>query len=320
MTAVTLLENAQFQNANLKEGMVIFMFTQESQIFKTMPFKPIKGRWYDYTRENALAGGPFWRPANQQWVSTITTHTPYREHLKILGGIVDVDPYISTTDLNGPQDEKRRQTKGKIQALMNEFDRCIIEGSELESTDEIIGWRSRCNTAGQLQLAGAGGATLTLRMIHNLIDSVKGENSKKQLYMNPTLRIKMWDLIDAAGSGGSRYRIETEEGSFGTMIERYGGVRVNVMRTEGDNTTMLGFDEDPGDGTSDTASIYCVYYDEDDGVVGLYNHGPDGQMIMVEETQRVNGQPLDRLLFEGYYGQAVHQPRALGRLYGINNA
>lgn len=41
---------------------------------------------------------------------------------------------------------------------------------------------------------------------------------------------------------------------------------------------------------------------------------------MVEETPRVNGQPLDRLLFEGYYGMVVHQQRAIARYAGITNA
>lgn len=314
------MEAAVTEAVDPREGVIIRMFTQESQIFKTMPMKKIPGRYYDYARETSLPGGQMTRAVNTQWTESSGIHTPYREHLKILGGIVDIDPYISTTDPNGPNDIKRRQTRMKIQALMNEFDREIVEGSEISNPNEIVGWRSRATASGQLLLQAAGGGALTLRKVHELIDAVKGNASQKVLYMNPTVRMKFWDLIDAAGSGGSRYSISKEEGMFGEQIDRYGGVRIAVMRTEGDNTSLLGFDEDPGDGSADTSSIYCVYYDEDDGVVGVYNHGGRGKLIMVHESEKVNGQPLDRLLFEGYYGQVIHQPRALARLYGITNA
>lgn len=316
--AISLMEAAVTEAVDPKEGVIVRMFTQESQIFKTMPFKKIPGRYYDYARETALPGGTKFRAPNTQWTASNGIHTPYREHLKILGGVVDCDPYISTTDPNGPDDILRRHTKLKIQDLMNDFDRAIVEGSELSDPNEIIGWRSRCTASGQLITPTAPGA-LTLRLMHQLIDSVKGNASQKVLYMNPTIRLKLWDLIDAAGSGGSRYRIEKEEGMFGEQIERYGGVRIAVMRTEGDNTSLLGFDETVG-GTTTCTSVYCVRYDEDDGVCGVYNHGGAGKLIMVEKTERVNGQPLDRLLFEGYYGQVIHQPRALARLTGITNA
>jgi len=315
--AISLMEAAVTEAVDPREGVIIRMFTQESQIFKTMPFKRIPGRYYDYARETSLPGGTKFRAPNTQWTSSNGVHTPYREHLKILGGTVDCDPYISTTDPNGPGDIKRRHTKLKIQDLMNDFDRSIIEGSELSDPNEIVGWRSRCTASGQLITPTAPGA-LTLRLMNTLIDAVKGDASQKVIYLNPTMRLKLWDLIDAA-STGSRYQIIKEEGMFGEVIERYGGVRLAVMRTEGDGSTLLGFDETVG-ATTTCTSLYCVRYDEDDGVCGVYNHGGAGKLIMVEETKRVNGQPLDRLLFEGYYGQIVHQPRALARLTGITNA
>lgn len=317
-SAITAMEAAVTEAVDPKEGVIIRMFTQESQIFKTMPMKRINGRYYDYGRETALPGGTKWRAPNTQWTSSNGIHTPYREHLKILGGTVDVDPYFTTTDPNGPGDLKRRHTKLKIQDLMNDFDRCIVEGSELADPNEIVGWRSRCTASGQLITPAAPGA-LTLRLMNTLIDAVKGDASQKVIYLNPTMRLKLWDLIDAAGATGSRYQISKEEGMFGEMIERYGGVRLAVMRTDGDGTSLLGFDETVG-ATTTCTSLYCVRYDEDDGVVGVYNHGGKGKLIMVEETERVNGQPLDRLLFEGYYGQVIHQPRALARLTGITNS
>jgi len=312
-----LMEAAVTEAVDPKEGVIIRMFTQESQIFKTMPFKKIPGRYYDYARETSLPGGTKFRAPNTQWTSSNGIHTPYREHLKILGGTVDADPYITTTDPNGPTELKRRHTKLKIQDLMNDFDRSIVEGSELSDPNEIVGWRSRCTASGQLITPTAPGA-LTLRLMNQLIDAVKGDAGQKVIYLNPTMRLKLWDLIDAA-STGSRYVITKEEGMFGSFIERYAGVQLAVMRTEGDGTSLLGFDETVG-GTTTCTSLYCVRYDEDDGVVGIYNHGGAGKMLMVEETPRVNGQPLSRLLFEGYYGQAVHQPRALARLTGITNS
>lgn len=315
--ALTLMEAAVTEAVDPREAVIVKMFTQESQIFKDIPMKRIFGRYYDYARETALGGGTLWRAPNTSWTAANGIHTPYREHLKILGGTVDADKYITTTDPNGPTDLKRRHTKLKIQELMNEFDRCIVEGSELSDPNQIVGWRSRVTSSTQLITPSAPGA-LTLRKLNEAIDAVKGPNSEKVIYMNPTMRLKLWDLVDTAASG-SRYQITKEEGMFGEMLERYAGCKLRVMRTEGDGSSILGFDETVG-GTTTCTSLYVVRYNEDDGVCGVYNHGGSGKLIMVEETERVNGQPIDRLLFEGYYGAVVHQPRAIARLTGITNA
>lgn len=315
--ALTLMEAAVTEAVDPREGVIVRMFTQESQIFKDIPMKRISGRYYDYARETSLGGGTLWRAPNTQWTSANGIHTPYREHLKIIGGTVDGDPYITTTDPNGPQDLKRRHTKMKIQELMNEFDRACVEGSELSDPNQIVGWRSRVTADAQLITASAPGA-MTLRLLNETLDAVKGPNSQKVIYMNPTHRLKLWDLTDTA-STGSRYQITKEEGMFGELQERYAGAKIRILRTEGDGSSILGFDETVG-GTSTCSSIYVVRYDEDDGVCGIYNHGGSGKLIMVEETPRVNGQPLDRLLFEGYYGMVVHQQRAIARYAGITNA
>lgn len=315
--AVTLLESAVTEAIDPRAQVIVQMFTQESQVMKQMPFKEIEGRYYDYGRDVALPAGPYTRAVNQIWAPAEGVLAPYREHLKIYGGQVQIDKYISTTDRNGNRSEKRIQTRLKIQALMNEFDRTIIEGSELANPNEISGWRARCVQTNQVILNATGGGALTLRNVHNVLDAVKGSNADKHLYMNPTVRLKFWDLISAANGS---YRITVEQSKFGDfMIEKYAGATINVMRTEGTGDTILGFDEDPGDGTADCTSIYCVRYSEEDGVCGIYNHGGQGQPIMVDETERVSGQPYDILLFEGYYGQVVTQPRALARLQGITN-
>lgn len=318
--AVTLLQAAVTEAVDPREAVIIQMFTQESQIMKDMPFKRIPGRYYDYARDAALPTGGYFRGVNGTWTESSGLLAPYREHLKIIGGVVDIDRYISTTDPNGAQSEKQIQTRLKIQALMNEFDRCIVEGSELSNPLEIVGWRARCTASNQLVLNASGGGALTLRKLHEAMDAVKGPNSEKVIYMNATNRLKLWDLIDGASSG-SRYDISVEQSEFGNfMIERYGGAKVQTMRMEGDGTTILGFDEDPGDSTSDCSSIYVARYSEDDGVCGVYNHGGKGKLIMVDEVDNNQGQPINRLIFEGYYGHVIHQPRALARLYGITNA
>jgi hypothetical protein len=317
--AVTLLEAAVTEMIDPRKQVIVQMFTQESQVMKQMLWKEIPGRYYDYGRDASLPAGPYTRAVNQPWTESAGILAPYREHLKIYGGVVDIDQYISTTDPNGARSEKQIQTRLKIQAIMNDFDRSVIEGSELNSPNEIVGWRSRCVGANQLITNASGGGALTLRNVHNLLDAVKGPNSEKHLYMNPTLRLKLWDLIDAGGAG-TRYKIDVTQSEFGNfMIERYAGATINAMRMDGDGSTLLGFDEDPGDGTADCASIYCVRYSEDDGVVGVYNHGGKGEAIMTQEIKAVSGTPVDRLMFELYAGQVVHQPRALGRLIGITN-
>jgi hypothetical protein len=133
--------------------------------------------------------------------------------------------------------------------------------------------------------------------------------------MNTTMRRKLNALLDAAT--GSR-RIEETRNNFGQQVDRYAGADIAVVEYLGDGTTWLDFDEDPGDGTPDTTSIYLVYFG-DDGVQLIYN-GQNGKEMNVEDFGVLESRPRRMGRLETYIGMVIPHPRAAARLRGITNS
>lgn len=298
-----------------KENSIIQMFDQESPVFSDIPQDEIDGRIFEYSREAELPSIG-WRAVNQAWGESTGRTVDFVEHLKIIGGEVKVDEFIVQTTRRGAMSELKKQTRMKVRAAANEYDRTFFEGSELVDTNEMVGLRSRITDSNQLLLMATGGGTLTLAKLDTLIESVPARLGRRVMYMNATLRIKVSQLIDAAT--GSR-RIETERDEFGTISEFYGGVKIAKVEQIGDASTILGFDEDPGDGTADCASIYLVAFG-DDAVHGIYNNGGGGRTINVTEFGVLESEPRYMIRFSGNYGMAIEQRRAAARLYGVTNS
>jgi hypothetical protein len=202
----------------------------------------------------------------------------------------------------------------------------------------MVGLRSRCSDD-QLILQASGGGALTLAKLDALVDAVpfqgsrgeagqikRGEGIKKILVMNRTVYAKFNALVFAAT--GSR-RIDAGINEFGFYAESYRGCEIVVVEQSGTGDTTLDYDEDPGDGTSDSASIYCVAFGE--GLChGMFNNGVDKEsevpILMqvqkfgsVEEIGTVE-EPAVKLRFEGSYGVSLDHPRCAARLYGILNS
>lgn len=310
--ALTLAEAGAQTNASPAEAAVISMFMQSSPILGMLPMHNIPGPSYTYRREIALPGIG-WRAVNSSWTESTGVINPTTEHTFILGGEIKMDNYLMAYQ-NGPQ-LWAAQTKLKVQAASNEFDRSFLEGDDLVDPNGMVGLRRRL-TGDQVILASASGATLTLAMLNQLIDAVIGPRSKKILLLNKTLRRKITDLVNAAGNSAL---ISYTQGSYGAQNEEYAGVRLGVVETLGDQSTYLGFDEDPGDTTADTASIYCVYMDETQGVTGIY-FGPNGKTLTVKRFGELEAEPRHMGRIEAFVGMAVKHPRAAARLRGINNA
>jgi len=313
--SVSLMQAAVADSFDPKEGVLVQMFDEESDVIKDVPMKRIEGRTYDYARETTLPNVA-WRALNTAYTESTGITTPYREYLKIIGGEIDIDVALINTEPNRVMSEKKTQMRMKMRALASEWNRAFFEGSELNNPNEMIGLRPRITGSTQLLLNAAGGGALTLPNLDLLLDAVIGEDSKKVLYMNRTVRRKIHALFDNNGTNNSRYVFSIDRDDFGRPVEMYRQAKVRVIETRGSAATLLDFDEAPGATVS--ASIYCVYYDEDDGLCGLYNGGA-GQAFDVRELGELETKPVDRTRFEGYFGLVAHQPRCVARLYGITN-
>lgn len=309
--AVTLLEAAATQGGySAQEAAVIKMFTELNPIAEQIPMEKIDGRTYTYNRDIALPGIG-WRAVNQPWTESTGVVNPFVERLMILGGEIKLDKFIEDTEPARAPSEWQKQVRLKVQAASNEFSRAVFEGDDLVDPNQLVGFRRRL-TGSQVILAGAGGATLTLAMVDTLIDLVPF--NPKVLYMNRTMRRKFTDKVNASSGA---VRIDYDQDMFGRQQEKYAGVPIKIIETTGDASTILGFDEDPGDTVADTASIYCVAYG-DELVHGIYN-GKNGKSFSVEDFGELQSEPRRMGRMESYLGMCIEHPRAVARLRGVTN-
>lgn len=310
--ASTLLEAAQNPGANYttQEMAVIQMLDQLSPVLQRIPMVAVDGGSYTFHREEALPSAG-WRAVNEAWQESTGRYRKFQESLMILGGEFVVDKAILEMEPRRAQSEWVKQAKLKTKAVATEFDRAFFEGDDLVDPRQMVGLRRRLG-GNQVILAASGGGSLTLALLDELIDLVPFPN--KVLYMNRTLRRKLTALIDA--STGSR-QIIVDKDNFGRQVERYNGCEIAIVERTGDGSTFLDFDEDPGDGTADTASIYCVAFG-DDAVHGLYASAA-GKTIQVEDLGILETAPVRKGRIEAYFGMCIVHPRAAARLRGITN-
>jgi hypothetical protein len=313
--ALLLSEAVQFDGYNGLEAAVIKMFMMESPILEELPFVGIEGDSYTYRTEASLPSVE-WRVINGTYSDSAGTINPKVERLFILGGEVKIDRFILATQGKGSRgvDIKAYQYRMKAQAMSNEFDTAFFEGDDLVNPNQMVGMRRRL-TGGQVLLQGSGGAALTLAKLDQLLDTVVFPN--KRLYMNRTLRRKLTELVTTSGTGTSNYQITTDLDGFGRQITKYNGVPIRIVELKGDMSTILDFDEDPGDGASDTASVYCLAFGED-AVHGLYNG--NNKVATVEDFGEQESAPVHMGRVEAYYGLCVKHGRGAGRLRGILNS
>lgn len=318
--AVTLAQYSIDTRADDLQRALIQMFDDYSPVFSEIPMDDNGDSiYYDYEQVSLLPSVA-WRAFNTAWSESSGVTTPYREYLKILGGEVKWDKWFAN------RKTITRQTEMKVLAAVKAWDAAFFEGTPISDTNSMIGLRTRLGS-GQLVLNASGGGALTLAKLNSLIDSVpfstkqeqgmrRGEGVRKVLYMNRTLRNKVDSLIEA--QTGS-LRIETTKDAFGARVEMWRDAVIRVVETTGTGTTTLDFDEDPGDGVSDTASIYCVAFG--DGLVhGLYRTKTGGKALDTKRVDELESEPRGMIRFEGMYGIAQDHPRAAARLYAITNS
>jgi hypothetical protein len=308
---MTLMQ-AAIRGGGLSKGEIatISYFDRVSRVLEDLPFKKIDGKAYPYNIEAALPGVA-WRDVNEAYSESTGVILPKVEQLHILGGDVFIDNFLWKTEPANSPSLRAQEFELKAKALAIEFDRAFFEGDDLVSDKEMVGLRRRL-TGGQVMLAGSGGATLTLAMLDQLLDLVPFDG--KILYMNRTLRRKVTSLVNAA-SGSAR--ITYTQDVYGRQNTMYGEVPIRIIESQGDASTILDFDEDPGDATADTASIYVVAPGMD-RIHGIYN----GNAKLVDVhlvAQEMESKPglLGRI--EGFYGMAIPHPRAAARLRGVTN-
>ena len=269
--ASTLAEQAKLSNDVLKQG-IIETIIKESPLLALMPWIEIQGNALTYNRELTLPLAE-WHAVNDDWsTSPAITFLPKTATLAILGQNADVDNYVKQTRSN-INDIESAIVELTAKAVRNELERVLIYGYPTGAPNEFEGLQRAINTfaaSDQVIAAGSsGGAALTLAMLDQLCDAVKG-GKPDLLMMCRKGRRQITALARAAGNNLEWTKI------LGEQVPAYNGVPIGVSDFIGEAHTISGSVETASTGGA-SHTIYALSFGED-GVCGL--SGPGGLQIV----------------------------------------
>ena len=253
--ALTLAEAAKLSNDMLLQG-VVETIVKDSPVLRALPFVEIVGNGLTYNQENALPSIDFY-DVGDTWTESTPTFTQKTANLKIMGGDADVDNFLKATRSN-IQDLEAAIVELKAKALTSKFEDTFIYGDSSASPKQFDGIRKLIDTTSsgsQVIAAGASGATLTLAMLDQLIDAVKG-GKPDILLMSRRTRRKINALVRASGG-----MMETDRDKWGNFVQFWDGIALGVNDWILDTHVVSSSIETAVTG-GDSSTIYAVQLGE----------------------------------------------------------
>jgi len=253
--ALTLEEAAKLSNEVLLQGVVETM-VKDSPVLKELPFIEIVGNGLIYNQEKTLPTIDFYE-VGDTWSESTPTFEQKTANLKIMGGDADVDNFLKATRSN-LQDLEAAVVELKAKALTDKFEEAFVYGDATANPKQFDGLRKLIDTAtagDQVIAAGASGATLTLSMLDELIDAVKG-GKPTMLLMSRRSRRKINALVRASGG-----MMETDRDKWGTFVQLWDGIAIGVNDWILDTHVVSGSVETATTG-GDCSTIYAIQLGE----------------------------------------------------------
>lgn len=310
--AFTLLEAAKYGD-DVKRAGVIKTIVETSPMYQKLTWKSIKGNAYRYNIEQALPDVAF-RGVGGTYTDSTGVINPVTENLTILGGEIKIDRFIVSA-MGNLSDIKAAQFAMKSKAMGFKFTESFFEGDSDVDINSFDGIRKRL-TGNQKLLNATGGGPLDLDKLDDALDRVVG--TPDMIFLNRTMRRKLTKLGRDTGTSSGAPLIEYgKDSAFGHQVETYRGIPLVLVENELDGSSILAYDEDPGDGVSDTASLYAVRFGEE-FIHGITGEG--GSFMDVKDFGEMESAPQHLGRIEWYPGLCVVHPRSAVRLYGITNA
>ena len=253
--ALTLAEAAKLSNDMLLQG-VVETIVKDSPVLRALPFVEIVGNGLTYNQEKTLPSIDFY-DVGDTWAESTPTFEQKTANLKIMGGDADVDNFLKATRSN-LQDLEAAIVELKAKALKDKFEETFIYGDASANPKQYDGLRKLIDTTtsgSQVIAAGASGATLTLAMLDQLIDAVKG-GKPDLLLMSRRSRRKINALVRASGG-----MMETDRDKWGNFVQLWDGIALGVNDWILD-THVVGSSIETGITGGDSSAIYAVQLGE----------------------------------------------------------
>ena len=302
--ALTLIEAAKLSTDMLQKG-VIETFAQTSAVLERLPFADVEGNAFRYDTEEVLPGIAF-RGVNEGFTESTGVVNPKVETLVIGGGDSDVDRFIVRTRSN-VNDVRAVHDRLKVKALSLSITKTFFDGDSQANPKEFDGLNRRLGTGSQVLAVSAGGGAVTEDLLTQLIDLVDG--GPDVLFMGRAMRRSVEKVARA------NTQISYGLDGFGRRVMQYAGIPIGIIEVDNLGAEILPFDEDPGDGVSDTGSIYAARFGEGEACWGIQNGG-----ISVRDLGELDTKPVFRTRIEWFLALVVGHPRCAARLRSITAA
>ncbi len=305
--ALTLAEASKLSNDVLLQG-VVETIVKDSPILQELPFVEIVGDGLTYNQEKTLPGIDFY-DVGDTWAESAPTFEQKSAQLKIMGGDADVDNFLKTTRSN-IQDLEAAVVELKAKALRDKFEETFIYGDATANPKQYDGLRALIDTgtAGdQVIAAGASGATLTLSMLDELIDAVKGGKPDIML-MSRRSRRKINALVRAAGS-----MMEADRDKWGNFVQFWDGIPIGVNDWILDTHVVSGSVETATTG-GNCSAIYALQMGEG-ALCGLTSPGH----LTVEPIGSLETKDATRTRIKWYVSLALFSSIKAAALIGVQD-
>lgn len=298
--ALLRVEAEKLSNNDLEAGVIEEIIDKED-LLAVLPFMQVQGKAYVYNRENTISEGDFLDP-NDTVNEAAATFTEITSKLRVLAGDVDVDKFLEST-MGDTNSQRAIQIASKAKGMARKFRRTLALGDATGSPKEFDGVVNLV-TAGQTMDAAVNGATISLSMLDELLDSVP--NGADVLMMRSGTIRALRALLRASG-GLDPAQIMME--NFGRPMLTHNGVPIIV-------NDFLPVAETQGTSNVCT-SVYAMRLNEVDGLHGIYG-GPNAG-IVVEDIGTVQNKDASRTRLKWYCGLALKSTQSLARLQGVTN-
>ena len=297
MAGITLVEASKLaaNNGDVLSASIGMKFAQESQILGVLPFETIIGTAYQYNREDTLPGVGF-RGVNELYTPDAGIINPLTEALRIVGGNLDVDPFIIAGQ---GQSARTMHTMLKVKAAALLWTKKFISGDSTSDPREFDGLQTRLT--GNQNIAN-GATALSLDKLRQAIDQT---DNPTHIIMSKAMRRRLTAAASNTSVGGF---VTYDTGSFGRRVTFFDDLPILELDRDNLNTDILPFTE-----ASSTTSIYVVSMAEG-GVFGIQSNN-----LTAEDMGRTDD-GFYRTRVDWYNSIVAMNGRAATRLSGITDA
>ena len=305
--ALTLTEAGKLSNDMLLQG-VVETIVKDSPILQKLPFIEIIGNGLTYNQEKTLPSIDFY-DVGDTWAESTPTFEQKTALLKIMGGDADVDNFLKATRSN-VQDLEAAVVELKAKALKDKFEETFIYGDATAEPKQFDGVRGLIDTgtAGdQVVAAEASGATLTLSMLDELIDAIKG-GKPDTLLMSRRSRRKINALVRASGG-----LMDSDRDSWGNFVQLWDSIPIGVNDWILDTHVVSGGVETDTTG-GDCTTIYALQFSEG-GLCGLTAPGH----LTVEPIGSLETKDATRSRIKWYVSLALFSSIKAAALIGVQD-